>query len=98
MFVVAPPPHPRQRRQSLDSGKGFKITFFHDITQLKEAEDRAFELAIEREQARILADFIESASHEFHTPLSIIETSVYLLKRGLAPEHHRRLEVIRTQG
>jgi signal transduction histidine kinase len=74
------------------------ITSFHDITQQKEAEDRALELAIEREQARILAEFIESVSHEFHTPLSIIETSVYLLERTLAPAHHARLDVIRTQS
>ena len=26
-FVVAPPPHPRQRLSSLDSDKGFKMTF-----------------------------------------------------------------------
>ena len=35
----------------------------------------------EKEGTRILANFIEAASHEFRTPLSVINTSSYLLEK-----------------
>lgn len=38
-------------------------------------------LRMEKEGTRMLATFIETASHEFRTPLSIINTSSYLLEK-----------------
>ncbi len=38
-------------------------------------------LRLEKEGTRMLATFIEAASHEFRTPLSVINTSSYLLEK-----------------
>jgi len=52
-----------------------------EIAERKRAEKQALELAIERERARVLAEFIRDTSHDFRTPLSTINTSLYLLKK-----------------
>lgn len=50
-----------------------------DITEHKEAEKHHLELTLERERIQLLANFITQASHEFRTPLSVINTSTYIL-------------------
>lgn len=50
-----------------------------DITERKHAEQQAFELILEKARAQLLTRFIEAASHEFRTPLSVISSSAYLL-------------------
>jgi len=57
-----------------------------DITERKRAELQSFELAVEQERVRILSNFILEVSHEFRTPLSVINTSVYLLNRISDPD------------
>ncbi|MBK8027288.1 MAG: PAS domain S-box protein [Chloroflexi bacterium] len=52
-----------------------------DITEQKQAQQREFELALERERVSILSNFIRDASHEFRTPLSIMRIGLYLLTR-----------------
>jgi PAS domain S-box-containing protein len=61
-----------------------------DITEHKQAQEREFELALERERTGMLRDFIESAAHEFRTPLSTISTSTHLMARSDDPQ--RRAE------
>lgn len=53
-----------------------------DITARKEAEQRTFELALEKERVHLLRQFIEKASHEFRTPLSIINSTTFLMTRS----------------
>ncbi len=52
-----------------------------DVTERKRAQQQDFDLRVERERVNILTHFIQDASHEFRTPLSIIRTSLYLLNR-----------------
>ncbi|HVU10939.1 MAG TPA: PAS domain-containing sensor histidine kinase, partial [Phototrophicaceae bacterium] len=52
-----------------------------DVTELKEMEKQRLAIAMEHEKVQILADFIAAASHDFRTPLSVINTSAYLLNR-----------------
>lgn len=54
----------------------------HDITQHVLAEQQARALELERERSAILANFIQDALHEFHTPLTIIKTQLYLMNRA----------------
>lgn len=53
----------------------------HDITEIKLAERKATDLKLEQERIKILSDFITNSSHEFRTPISVINTSAYLLKK-----------------
>jgi PAS domain S-box-containing protein len=66
-----------------------------DVTEHKQTEQSRRELDRRREQARVLTSFIQDASHEFRTPLSIISTNLYLLKRGLDLDNtEQRFEMI----
>ncbi len=58
-----------------------------DITQRKQAERQALELNIEREKVRLLSEFITALSHDFRTPLTIITTSIHLLRKSTDPEY-----------
>ncbi|MBI1282394.1 MAG: PAS domain S-box protein [Anaerolineaceae bacterium] len=62
----------------------------HNITERKQAEAQALELSKEREQVKILSDFIRDVSHDFRTPLATISSSLYLLTRAADPEKQKR--------
>jgi PAS domain S-box-containing protein len=69
-----------------------------DITDRKRAERQALELAIEKERVRVLAEFVQNASHDFRTPLSVINTSLYLLGKTTDPlKQQGRLQTITQQ-
>jgi PAS domain S-box-containing protein len=57
------------------------IGFVTDITERKQAEQHRLDLMLERERTAITAQFIRDATHEFRTPLSVINTDLYLLSR-----------------
>jgi signal transduction histidine kinase len=61
-------------------------------------EEQRLALAVEQERVRILTDFVRDASHEFRTPLSVINAHLYLLDRTIPADLDRvRLGVIRDQ-
>lgn len=61
----------------------------NDITSLKQAERRQFELTLVKERAAFLSDFLNSVSHDLKTPLTVITTSLYLLERLEDPQLQR---------
>lgn len=67
---------PLRNRQQVMTGQVFVL---REITDRKRAEQQALDLALERERVRVLETFIQNASHDFRTPISIILTSTYLL-------------------
>lgn len=64
-----------------------------DITELKNLQEQAFALAVERERANVLSEFVRGASHEFRTPLTIIQTSLYMITRTTDTEKRQRAAV-----
>ncbi|HML23171.1 MAG TPA: ATP-binding protein [Aggregatilinea sp.] len=52
-----------------------------EMAERERAEQRALDLAIKQERARVLTNFVRAASHDFRTPLSTINTSLYLIRR-----------------
>jgi len=57
------------------------VLLMHDVTRRRTAERRAFALALEKERVNILTNFIQDASHEFRTPLAIIQSNLYLINK-----------------
>lgn len=66
------------------------VVSFADITQRRLVERQTLELAAEHERAEVLSRFIQNASHEFRTPLAIIQTGAYLMYMSDNPEVKRR--------
>jgi PAS domain S-box-containing protein len=69
-----------------------------DITERKQAEAEHLELALARERAELLKEFVDTISHDLKTPLTIINTSLYLLEKATDPENQRvKVELIKEQ-
>ncbi|HLA45844.1 MAG TPA: PAS domain S-box protein, partial [Aggregatilineales bacterium] len=66
------------------------IGIISDTTRQKQAEQQAIDLTLERERVKMLANFINGISHDLKTPLTVIRTSVYLLKKHTDPDHRQR--------
>ncbi len=69
-----------------------------DVTARKVAEEREIKAVLQRERLVLMNDFVQAISHDFRTSLATIETSRYLLQRGLSePDRDKaqsRLNVI----
>lgn len=78
----------RNRYLRDDAGQVTRIIgIAEDITARKQAD----QLVLERERIRMLANFVRDASHEFRTPLSIINTKLYLIAHVDDPDCTRQL-------
>ena len=69
----------------------------HEIVERERYEQRALDLVFEHERRRILSEFIQKASHEFKTPLSIINVNSHLVKRLLPADRQRLMNTIEDQ-
>lgn len=61
-----------------------------DITERKRTQQNELALALERERTHVLTTFVRDASHEFRTPLSIINTAAFVMAR--LPDEAKRLQ------
>ncbi len=57
------------------------VMIVRDISERRRAEAQSFALAVEQERVKVLTGFIQNVSHEFRTPLSVINSSLYLMQR-----------------
>ncbi len=65
---------------------------------LKRADEQAMELIMEKERVSALTEFINTVSHDFKTPLAIINNSLYLLQRINDPVKQKdKLNLIKEQ-
>lgn len=82
-----------------DSGKTpFLAGLISDITQRKHEEQQVMQLQLERERIQILSNFVANASHEFRTPLSVIQSNLYLLGRSLHDQPQlKRIDTMKSQ-
>lgn len=70
-----------------------------DITEQKLAQEHSLQLQLERERVAILSKFIEHSSHDLRTPISNINTYLYLLEHTVKTEKERDyINVIRHQS
>jgi len=82
-------------RYASDGTPDSMVLIYIDMTDQKLAEKRALEVALEKEKLNLLTKFVNDASHHFRTSLTVILTSVWLLKRTQDPDKLReRVEFI----
>ncbi len=77
-------------------GQLVRVAAIRDVTERKVQE----ELGIEREKVRVLQNFIANLSHDLRTPLSVINTSIYLIDRLTQdPDRQRHhIDVLQLQA
>jgi PAS domain S-box-containing protein len=69
-----------------------------DITERKQAEQQQMELALERERVELLKNILHTMSHDLKTPLTAINTSLYLLERATTDTQRQpRIDSIKEQ-
>jgi PAS domain S-box-containing protein len=61
-----------------------------DITARKQVESQRLDLALEREKVAMLQRFIDAASHDLRTPLTVIKSALDLLRKVDNPEKRQR--------
>jgi len=80
----------------LPSGKDEVIAIVRDVTERNKAQQNEIALALERERLGILRQFIQKAAHEFRTPLSTINTGLYIMSKT-GDEERRHLKAAQIQ-
>ena len=58
-----------------------KVIVLNNITRRKLEQQRQLEMQLEKERRHLLTAFIQHASHEFRTPLTVITSSAHLITR-----------------
>jgi hypothetical protein len=64
-----------------------------DVSDYRQAEQTALEFKLRAARLQMLHTFIENASHDLRTPLTIIQTNAYLLSKGAQTEDRMRQRV-----
>jgi two-component system, LuxR family, sensor kinase FixL len=71
---------------------------FTDVSFYKKSDKQTFELALESENIRILAEFLTNVGHDIRTPLTILTTGIYLLlMETLSPKAEQRIKILQVQ-
>jgi signal transduction histidine kinase len=70
----------------------------HEMAERARIEKQLIEIAVERERSQVLRQFIQNVSHQFRTPLSIIQIAAGLIRAKYSlPKDDRHLEQIQDQ-
>jgi PAS domain S-box-containing protein len=78
------------------SGRDEVLAIVRDMTEQKKLQAQTIELALEKERANLLQQFVRNASHELRTPLTIINTDLYLISK-VTDEDKRQAYIERSQ-
>jgi signal transduction histidine kinase len=83
-----------------EQGQVQQVVLTHqDITERKQVEIQQIELARTRARADLLTELLNTLSHDLKTPLSIINTSVYLLEKSADSAYQKqKLGTIHAQS
>jgi two-component system phosphate regulon sensor histidine kinase PhoR len=57
-----------------------------NVTERNKAERQRMEMGIQRERFQLFQRFVNDVSHDLRTPLAVMSTSMYLLRKKLTPE------------
>ncbi|MCX9077893.1 MAG: PAS domain S-box protein [Candidatus Methanoperedens sp.] len=81
------------------AGRRARVAVLRDISERQHNQQRAFELALEREKVKMLEQFIGDASHDLKTPITTMKVSLSVLRRtNDERKHQRHLDILETQA
>jgi signal transduction histidine kinase len=58
-----------------------RLIVLRNVTQIYTNQERELAIKLEQERVHTIRNFMQAATHEFRTPLSIIQSSAYLMER-----------------
>lgn len=61
-----------------------------ELLRRRQYEERQLKMAVDREQDRLVREFMQGAAHEFRTPLSIIKAKTHILNRTVDNDDVKR--------
>jgi PAS domain S-box-containing protein len=73
------------------------IGISRDITERKNLEKEQIRYSIERERVTALQKFIRDISHDLRTPLTVINTTMYIIGRSVPEEQQHRVNSVTAQ-
>lgn len=73
------------------------LTQIFDITARKQAEETMFALELEQQRVRILTEFLQDVSHDLRTPLAVLQSSMYFIKRTAPESQQKRTQEMENQ-
>jgi PAS domain S-box-containing protein len=89
------------KRSAITTSTGYQmgdVITLREITERKNAETRALELALERERILLFSRFVRSISHDLRTPLSVMNTAIYIARKSSnAEQRSEKLLTIEEQ-
>lgn len=68
-----------------------------DITDRRNAAQRELDLTAERQRVQVLKRFIGDMSHDFRTPLSILQTGLFILRKTAGEAQFPRIDRLEEQ-
>ena len=90
--------HEQGELLTIAGGRRVVRGFGMDITEQKRGQQREIALALEKERVDMLSTFIQNASHEFKTPLAIINNSAFVMAQMTEAEQRRhKVTIIQEQ-
>jgi PAS domain S-box-containing protein len=80
-------------------GRIVRVAAVRDITERKQAETEHLVLTVEREKMKMMQRFMGTMSHDLRTPLTVMKTGIYLLKRLINDPEKRdhQIEILEAQ-
>lgn len=73
------------------------VGLYDDVTEERNAQQAQLDYAVQSERISVLEQLIRDISHDFKTPVTIISTNLYLLRKSSAASQFKYIERIDIQ-
>jgi PAS domain S-box-containing protein len=79
-------------------GIPYYLTIYQDLRERQRLQQQTLELALQQQRAELLSEFMSKVTHDLKTPLSVIESGLYLADRIQDQnKRHDKIEQVRSQ-
>lgn len=77
-------------------GIPYYLTIYQDMREQRRLQQKTLELALQQQRVELLSEFMSKITHDLKTPLSVIESGLYLVER-IQDEARRREKIAQVK-